>query len=229
MGDATSAVLDANRKEKPMARKHKHMRPDNPLTAGVLKDIKIKINVLLHRFKDYGNGERHDHRRHDIHTRLVGAVMRAYAKFKDNDRCSFESYAALFLKSEVKHYIRENVRIAKQESATVSCDRKIDGGDGDDDAPTFVDCFADPRDRFAEGLLSFDFDIISAMLEKENPLYARIFALRREGYKLAEIYPVLGVPDWELYDILWPAVKDAVRRIYDHGCEGLRKNPDRRQ
>ena len=25
-------------------------------------------------------------------------------------------------------------------------------------------------------------------------------------------------PDWELYDILWPAVKDAVRRIYDHGC-----------
>ena len=56
------------------------------------------------------------------------------------------------------------------------------------------------------------------LLEKQNPLYARIFSLRREGYKLAEIHEIIGVPDWELYDILWPAVKDAVRRIYDHGC-----------
>ncbi len=209
-------VPDAKRKETPVARKHKFTRPDNPLTDKVVEDIEIKINTLLGRFKDYGNGERHDHRRHDIHTRLVGAVMKAYAKFKNNDRCSFDSYADMFITSEAKHYIRDNVRIVKQERVTVSCDRKVDGSD--EDAPTFVDGFADPRDRFAEGLLRFDFDVVTELLEKQNPLYARIFSLRREGYKLSEIHGIIGVPDWELYDILWPAVKDAVRRIYDHGC-----------
>ena len=209
-------VPGAKRKETPVARKHKFTRPDNPLTDKVVEDIEIKINMLLGRFKDYGNRERHDHRRHDIHTRLVGAVMKAYAKFKDNDRCSFDSYADMFITSEVKHYIRDNVRIVKQERVTVSCDRKVDGND--EDAPTFVDGFADPHDRFAEGLLKFDFDVVTELLEKQNPLYARIFSLRREGYKLAEIHEIIGVPDWELYDILWPAVKDAVRRIYDHGC-----------
>ena len=204
--------------EKTNMKKHKHTRPDTPLTQKGVKDIRIKLNTLMGMFKDFANGERREHRRNDIYTRLVGAVMKAYKKFKDNDRCSFESYADLFLASEVKHYIRDYVRILKQENVTVSCDRKIDGSDEDDDAPTFVDRFADPRDRFAESLLKFDLDEVAGLLEKQNPLYARIFSLRREGYKLSEIHEIIGVPDWELYDILWPAVKDAVRRIYDHGC-----------
>ena len=32
------------------------------------------------------------------------------------------------------------------------------------------------------------------------------------------IAAILGVPEWEMNDILWPAVRDAAREIYDHGC-----------
>ena len=65
-----------------MKKKYRFTRPNNPLTDKVVEDIEIKINMILGRFKDYGNGERHDYRRNDIHTRLVGAVMKAYAKFR---------------------------------------------------------------------------------------------------------------------------------------------------
>ena len=103
-----------------------------------------------------------------------------------------------------------------KENATVSCDRRIAGDE--DDAPTFVAGLVDPHDRFEEGILKFDFDIITKMLKERNPLYAAIFTLRREGCKFKDIAPMLGVPEWELNDILWPAVRDAAREIYDHGC-----------
>ena len=196
-----------------MAKRHKHTRPDNPLTDKVVEDIEIKVNTLLRKFKDFGNGEKHDHRRHDIHMRLVGAVMKAYEKFVDNDRCSFESFADRFIAFEARHYVRDNIRVVREENATVSCDRRIDASD--DESPSYVDGFADPRDRFEEGLLKFDIDIVAELLRRKNPVYATIFSLRRQGYSLAEIYPMLGIPKWELYDIMWPAVKDAVRRIYD--------------
>ena len=191
-------------------------RPVNPLTDKVVEDIEIKLNILMGKFKDFANGERREYRRNDIYTRLVGAVMKAHKKFRDNDRCSFDTYADIFIVSEVKHYVRDNARVIEEERVTVSCDRRVDDDDGD--ASSFVAGMEDPRDRFAEGILKFDFDVITEMLAKQNPVYATIFSLRREGYKLCEIHPLLGVPDWELYDILWPAVKDAVRRIYDHGC-----------
>ena len=50
-----------------------------------------------------------------------------------------------------------------------------------------------------------------------NRLYARVFSLRRQGYKLSDIAPMIGVADWELYDVIWPATKDAVKKIYDYG------------
>ena len=28
---------------------------------------------------------------------------------------------------------------------------------------------------------------------------------------------MIGVADWELYDVIWPATKDAVKKIYDFG------------
>ena len=199
-----------------MKKKHKFTRPDNPFTDKVLDDIEAKANKVMAKFKVLANEEKRQSRRHEIIGRLKTVVMKAYQKFRPNDNCSFSSFADRFLVLEVRHCLRHYAYIVAKENATVSCDRKLDGND--EEAPSFVDSFADPRDRFSEGLLTFDFDIVTKLLKKQNPVYATVFELRREGYSLAEIYPMLGIPKWELYDIVWPAVKNAVRRIYDYGC-----------
>lgn len=199
-----------------MARKHKFTRPDNPFTSEVLDDIEAKVNVAMAKFKVLANEEKRQSRRHEVSSRLKAAVMKAHGKSKPNNRCSFASYADVFIVRELGHCLRHLAYVVEQESMTMSCDRKIDGGD--EDAPTFVDGFVDPRDRFAEVIVNLDFDIVTKMLEEQNPIYARIFSLRREGYKLCEIHPIIGVSEWMLYDILWPATVNAVRRIYDHGC-----------
>jgi len=199
-----------------MAKKHKFTRPDNPFTDKVMDDIEAKANVVMARFKVVGNEEKRQSRRNEIIGRLKAAVMKAAKKFTANDSCSFSSFAGRFIVREVSHCLRHYAYVVGKENATLSCDRKIIGND--EDAPSFVDGLPDPRDRFADGLLAFDFDIVTKLLKEQNPVYATVFALRREGYSLAEIYPMLGIPKWELYDIVWPAVKNAVRRIYDHGC-----------
>ncbi len=197
-------------------KKTKFTRPDNPFVKEVMDDIEAKVNVVMAKFKVLANEEKRQSRRHEIAGRLKAAVMKAHKKFKPNNRCSFPSYADVFISRELCHCLRHLAYVVEQENATVSCDRKIAGND--EDAPTFVAGLPDPRDRFAEGLLNFDFDNVTMLLEKQNPIYATIFSLRREGYSLAEIYPMLGIAKWELYDIIWPAVKNAVRQIYDHGC-----------
>lgn len=199
-----------------MKKKHRFTRPDNPFTKEVMDDIEAKTNVAMAKFKVLANEEKRQSRRNEIIGRFKSAVMKAHGKFKPNSRCSFQSFADVFISRELCHCLRHFAYIVAKENATVSCDRKIDGGD--EDAPTFVDGLADPRDRFAENLLKFDLDIVTRLLKKQNPVYAAVFELRREGYSLAEIIPILGIAKWELYDILWPAVKDAVRKIYDHGC-----------
>ena len=206
---------EAKPKGTPMARKHKFTRPDNPFTTEVLDDIEAKVNVAMTKFRVLANEEKRQSRRHEVTSRLKAAVMKAHGKFKPNNRCSFPSYADVFIVRELGHCLRHLAYVVEQENATVSCDRKISGSD--EDAPTFVAGLPDPRDHFAEGLLKFDFDIVERMLKEQNPVYARIFSLRREGYKLCEIHPIIGVPQWMLYDILWPATVNAVRRIYDHG------------
>jgi RNA polymerase sigma factor (sigma-70 family) len=199
-----------------MAKKlYKFTRPDNPFTVKVVEDITIKTNTLLGTFRDFTNEEKREYRRNDISSRLAAAVMKAHKKFKENDRCSFTSYADMFIVSEVKHYIRDNARVIEQERVTVSCDKRVDGDDGD--APSFVAGMSDPRERFENGVDRMDFAIILKVLRRQNRLYARVFSLRRKGYKLSEIAPIIGVPEWELYDIIWPATKEAVKRIYDFG------------
>ena len=190
--------------------------PNNPFTDKVVADVEAKANKVMARFRVNAHEEKRQSRRNEIISRLKAAVMKAYEKFTPNDNCSFESFADRFIVREVSHCLRHYAYVVGKENATLSCDRKIVGND--EDAPSFVDGLPDPRDHFAEGLLKFDFDIVTRLLKKQNPVYATVFALRREGYSLAEIYPMLGIAKWELYDIVWPAVKNAVRRIYDHGC-----------
>ncbi len=193
-----------------------YARPDDPFTAEVLDDIEAKTNVVMARFKVLANEEKRQSRRNEIIGRFKSAVMKAYGKFKPNGRCSFPSFADVFISRELGHCLRHLAYVVAKENATVSCDRRIAGDD--DDAPTFVAGLVDPHDRFEEGIVRFDFDIVTEMLKERNPLYAAIFTLRREGYKFKDIAPMLGVPEWELNDILWPAVRDAAREIYDHGC-----------
>lgn len=193
-----------------------YTRPDDPFTAEVLDDIDAKTNVVMAKFKVFANEEKRQSRRNEIIGRFKSAVMKAHKKFIPNSRCSFPSYVDKFLVGELRHCLRHLAYVVAKENATVSCDRRIAGDE--DDAPTFVAGLVDPHDRFEEGILKFDFDIITKMLKERNPLYAAIFTLRREGYKFKDIAPMLGVPEWELNDILWPAVRDAAREIYDHGC-----------
>jgi DNA-directed RNA polymerase specialized sigma24 family protein len=181
-----------------------------------LDDIAAKTNVVMARFKVLANEEKRQSRRNEIIGRFKSAVMKAHGKFMPNSRCSFSTYADKFLVGELRHCLRHLAYVVAKENATVSCDRRIDGDE--DDAPTFVAGLADPRDRFEEGIVKFDFDVVTEMLEKRNPLYASIFTLRRQGCKFKDIAAILGVPEWEMNDILWPAVRDAAREIYDHGC-----------
>lgn len=193
----------------------KFTRPEDPLTPKMVESINAKTNRLLGMFKDFANDERREYRRHDITTRLVGAVMKAHAKFQENDSCSFESFADVFVSREAKHYARDIHHVIKQERATVSGDNPVDSGD--DDSPSHIDGMAHPRDYVAESLDRCDFETVAEMLARLNPLYARVFTLRYEGYKLAEIHAIIGVPDWQLYDVLWPATREAVRKIYNFG------------
>lgn len=195
-----------------MAQIHKHNRPANPFTDKVLKDIEIKTNTLLGIFKDFGNEEKREHRRNEIIGRFHEEVMKAHAKFKPNNRCSYDSYASMFLASAMKHAIRDFGRVIEIEVATVSADCRLD--DDDDEAPTFAAKICDPVNRFENEITRFDFESVVEVLKRRNPLYANIFELRRDGYSLKEIAPMLNVPDWELYDILWPAVKESVKEIY---------------
>ena len=195
-----------------MTKKYKHTRPSNPITVKLAEDITIKTNSLLGKFKDFGNEERREYRRNDITSRLAGAVMKAYAKFKDNDRCSYETYADMFIVSEVKHYIRDYVRVIKIKSKTRSCDAPING---DDDAPSHVAAMVETRNTVELAIDRMDFADIIKILRRTNRVYARVFSLRRQGYKLSDIAPMIGVADWELYDVIWPATKDAVKKIYD--------------
>jgi hypothetical protein len=118
----------------------------------------------------------------------------------------------MFLASAMKHAIRDFGRVIQIEVATVSADRHIDTNDSE--SPTFAATFCDPVNRFENDIARFDFDAVVEILKSRNHLYANIFELRRDGYSLKEIAPILNVPEWELYDILWPAVKEAVKAIY---------------
>ena len=195
-------------------KKHKFTRPANPITVKVAEDINAKTHTLMGMFKDFANEEKREYRRNDITSRLAGAVMKAHAKFKDNDRCSYETYADMFIVSEFKHYIRDYARVIEIESVTVSCDRPVNG---DDDAVTHVAGMAETRNTVEQAIDRMDFADIICILRRTNRLYARVFSLRRQGYKLSDIAPMIGVADWELYDVIWPATKDAVKKIYDFG------------
>ena len=197
-----------------MAKKHKFVRPANPITVKVAEDINAKTHTLMGMFKDFTNEEKREYRRNDITSRLAGAVMKAYAKFKDNDRCSYETYADMFIVSEFKHYIRDYARVIEIESVTVSCDRPVNG---DDDAPSHVASMVETRNTVEQAIDRMDFADIIRALRRTNRLYARVFSLRRQGYKLSDIAPMIGVADWELYDVIWPATKEAVKKIYDYG------------
>ena len=143
-----------------------YTRPDDPFTAEVLDDIAAKTNVVMARFKVLANEEKRQSRRNEIIGRFKSAVMKAHKKFIPNSRCSFPSYVDKFLVGELRHCLRHLAYVVAKENATVSCDRRIAGDE--DDAPTFVAGLVDPHDRFEEGILKFDFDVVTEMLEKET-------------------------------------------------------------
>lgn len=191
----------------------KNPRPATPFTPKVLENIEAKTNKLLGTFKVFKNKEKLESRRTDIVGRFKAEVMKAYAKFKPNDRCTFESYVDLYLASAAKHFVRDFSRQLGIELATLSGDTPVDGEDGD--SPTYLSTMEDPAAARAGEFAAFDVAEVIEELRRRSPRYATIMELLLEGRKLSEIHKLIGVPDWELYDDLWPAAKAAFREIYE--------------
>ena len=191
----------------------KNPRPATPFTPKVLENIEAKANKLLSTFKVFKNKEKEISRRNDIVGRLKAEVMKAYAKFRPNDRCSYESYVDMYLASAGKHFVRDFVRQLGIERATLPGDAPVDGEDGE--SPTFLSAMEDPAATRAGQFTAFDVAEVIEELRRRSPRYATIMELHLEGRKFSEIHKILGVPDWELYDNLWPAAKAAFREIYE--------------
>ena len=100
-------------------KKHRFTRPDNPFTAEVMDDIEAKVNVAMAKFKVLANEEKKQSRRHEVTSRLKAAVMKAHRKFKPNNRCSFPSFADVFISRELCHCLRHLACVVEKENVTV--------------------------------------------------------------------------------------------------------------
>jgi len=190
----------------------KYTKPSTPLTEKVWTNINAKTNSLLRVFRDFGNKELHVWRRNDATGRLAGAAAQAYAKFCDNDTCSFDGFANIFILSEYRHCIRDYWREIARSRATVSCDVQIFD---DGEVVTFKDKIADARDRNGDDVLRHDIDEALAKIRRTDRRLADALGLYRDGYKLNEIASRLSVGEREFYDVIWPDAKSALRRILE--------------
>ena len=138
--------------------------------------------------------------------------MDAYSKYDPSRGSAYESYVELHLSSAAKHYVRDDSIVLAKERMTESLDALIDADN--DRSRDFLSSLAERRDALQERLDRWDMDEVTERLRQENPLFARVFALRRDDHSLSEIAEMLGVPGWEMYEVVWPAVKKAARRIY---------------
>lgn len=191
-----------------MANQNKFTRPSNPFTDKIVKNITIKTNSVLGKFPTLAD---RDGLCSDISSRLTSAVMKAYAKFKDNDKCSYESFVNRCLDFEVKHCIRDyGRRIHEMGLMATNVYRNDEDGEH-----SFLEDVEDPHNFLEESIDRLDFADIISILQRKNSIYARIFTLRHEGFSLSEIATMQGIDGWELYDILWPAICAEVKNIYN--------------
>ena len=200
----------ANKGKTPMQR-HRYARPETPMTPGVSGNIETKIRILCRKFRDFDEEKRED-RAGEIRSRLAGAVMIAYGKFRENDTCSWESNADRAIRWEIGHIVHDFVARIKRERVTVSGDEPVPGED--DDPVSFTDCRADGRDYLEEAIDRFDMAEALEILERRHPRCASVVRLRLEGYKLSEIMKIGGFQKWELYDVVWPAAIAELKKIY---------------
>lgn len=195
-----------------MEKQYKYIRPETPITPEVSENIATKIRVLCKKFKDFDE-EKRESRASEIHSRLVGAVMIAYGKFKDNDKCSWATTADRAIKWEKSHIVYDFVKRINEENVTVSGDAPVKADD--DEAATFHSCREETRDYLGMAIARFDVNEVIDIISRRNPLHATILRLRCDGHSLAEIREILDLPKWELYDIHWPAAAAAMRRFFE--------------
>lgn len=189
-----------------------HFKPETAFTEKVITKVDAKTHLLLRRFSRLCPAEDTESRKTTIRGYLLKAVMDAYSKYDPSRGSAYESYVELHLSSAAKHYIRDYSLVLAKERMTESLDALIDADN--DRSRDFLSSLAERRDALQERLDRWDMDEVTERLRQENPLFARVFALRRDDYSLSEIAEMLGVPGWEMYEVVWPAVKKAARRIY---------------
>ena len=189
-----------------------HFKPETAFTEKVITKVDAKTHLLLRRFSRICPAEDTESRKTTIRGYLLKAVMDAYSKYDPSRGSAYESYVELHLSSAAKHYVRDYSIVLAKERMTESLDALIDADN--DRSRDFLSSLAERRDALQERLDRWDMDEVTERLRQENPLFARVFALRRDDHSLSEIAEMLGVPCWEMYEVVWPAVKKAARRIY---------------
>ena len=189
-----------------------HFKPETAFTDKVVVKVDAKTHLLLRRFSRLNPAEDTESRKTAIRGYLLKAVMDAYNKYDPSRGCAYETYVELFLSSAAKHYIRDYSLVLAKERMTESLDALIDADN--ERSHDFLSSLAEPRDVLQEHLDRWDMDEVEERLRRKNPLLARVFALRRDDYSLSEIAETLNVPSWEMYEVVWPAVKKAARQIY---------------
>src|SRR5574344_123042 len=197
-----------------MTTTRKFTKPSTPLTEAIWKKINAKTYSLVKTFKDFANEDKRKRRIDDLNGRFAGAVMKAYAKFIDNDTCSFESYAEIFLDSELKHCIRDYAREIERERQTLSLDVKI-SDEGEGETVTFADVLPDSRDMLSESLDRSDINEAIVIVRMRDRRWAKALELFLLGYKLNEIAEELRITEREFYRVVWPAAKAAMRNVLE--------------
>lgn len=211
-------VLEGAIERKPdMGNPHKYEKPADPFTPAVLTDIEAKTNIVLRKFKDFGNAERHEERAAEVKAKCGAEIMNAYARFVPNDKCSWDAYASICLRSVQARCIHDFGKRIEKERATVYGDNPLPGGDEDSD--TFFGKMREARESAQFMADAFDFEEVIALLQPRYPVCVAILRLRREGYEIQEIAEKLGKKPTRIYNYLWPKAK----RLYLKVSEFMRE------
>lgn len=192
-----------------------YTRPPSPLTPKVKKNIRAKVNALYRTYRDVSNREKTAAARKDLTVRLTMAALKAYEKYGQKcRRASYETFAAGFIKNEIKKYLADRARQIDEHKCTLSGDQLVREPHDSEAASLFDLTPAKRGTSLREDLMRFDIFECLRILALSRPLLARVLFLWMKNYSAAEIATFLKVSRTTVENKYIPRARAAFKKIY---------------